>query len=128
MKTRSDNAIKWIEELYTTQEKQGRFSLGDSYGGFCCLGLGCYILDIDYHTYSSVNKDFTIEVGLLNDAGIPLDYDSNKMDSLVNLNDNERKSFKEIGVILKSNPHRYFKKDVAKNIKNYFNVRKEFNK
>jgi|SRR5690606_14453919 len=122
MKTeqRIQNAIKWINELSTTTEKQGKGQLGDDIIGFCCLGLGCSILGIDYHTYHETNSEFTESVGLITDEGYIYRSDYNYPYSLADANDQEDWSFKKISEFLKSNPEKVFIKEVAEGIKKHY--------
>lgn len=118
------NAIKWINELMTTDEKQTSNTLGNRKVGFCCLGLGCYILNLDYQWDSPLEPAFTESVGLLTPNGAPLGEPVRRVSSLLSLavyNDNIKKTFSQISEILKDNATTYFQKDVADGINKHFN-------
>lgn len=118
------NSIKWISELMTTDEKQTSNKLGNREVGFCCLGLGCYTLDLDYQWDDPLEPAFTESVGLLTANGAPMGNPVTRVGSLKSLavyNDSIRKPFSEIGEILKDNATAYFQKDVAEGINKHFN-------
>src|SRR5690606_34916400 len=66
---KANNAIKWIDELLTTKEKQGTNMLGNSVNGYCCLGIGCKVLDIDFFSVDAVSGFLSQKVGLFDNAG-----------------------------------------------------------
>ena len=114
-------AITWIEELLSTEKKQGRGKLGDEEVGFCCLGLGCNVLGIEHDTWAGQNKEFMEEVGLYGDQGQSrgsIYFPSHP--SLITLNDNNKKSFKFIGEHLIKHPRAYFIDSVANEVNEYF--------
>jgi len=122
MGNRSDNAIKWIKELLTTNQEQGGRSLGNKTKGFCCLGLGCHILEINYSPNRGSSEEFQKKVGLLSPYGEFRNvFDVFDDRSLINLNDRKKYTFKQIGEELIKDPENYFERDIAKEITNYFN-------
>jgi len=110
-----NNALKWLDELKSTHHKQGRSALGDVEQGFCCLGLGCYILNIDYNPNKGTNTSFTQSVGLLDPGGMP--KNNSQYVNLIHMNDLDKKSFKQIYKVIKENPEQYFENEVAEGIK-----------
>lgn len=42
-----ENFNAWLEELRTTDKKQGREILKDADGGYCCLGIGCVLMGLE---------------------------------------------------------------------------------
>jgi len=119
MENQGKNAIKWINKLLKTRFKQGRGKLGNKKDGFCCLGLGCHILDIDYDLHDGCSVEFSESVGLLDKEGYPSYNDD--LECLINLNDDCNSSFRDIGKILIENPFNYFNTKVAEEVNNYFN-------
>ena len=124
METKSENAIKWINELLTTNEKQGTGQLGDQEKGFCCLGLGCYVLGVEYNWSLFNSRDFSDAVGLLSLEGEPTKYyvkgdnqEDIRLDYISSLNDNHKQSFNDIANHLIQYPEYYFEQKVAEDIK-----------
>ena len=112
------NAIIWIDKLFSTDLLQASGQLGDKESGFCCLGLGCHILNIPYDIDKESNVEFMESVGLLNPVG---ESKNNDLESLVALNDDFFYSFKQIADHLTANPEEYFESEVAEKISNNFN-------
>lgn len=102
------NAIKWVDELLTTDVKQGYGKLGDMSDGYCCLGLGCHTLGLQYDPDYYESWGFQKVVGLRTAIGM---FDQT---SLVTLNDLGDFSFKQIGEVIKKKYHSLFEEDVAK--------------
>ena len=102
MKTKDKvaNAIKWIDGLLVTRYKQGRKRLGNKSSGFCCLGYGCHVLDIDYPDSDFFSESFAEIVGLKrHDSGFtPLENVEGRAHcfSLSGLNDAAGWSFNQI--------------------------------
>ena len=112
-KEQAVNAVTWIKALDTTTEKQGKQQLGDKLIGFCCLGLGCSVLGINYDPEKGASKQFKVKVGLRTSTGSNVKRDN----SLVQLNDTLNFTFKEISKVMRLEPEQYFKIEVAKEIK-----------
>lgn len=90
--TQIQNAIYWIETLQTTQLPQGVGKLGHAQVGFCCLGLGCHILDIAYNmTEDTTSRAFADSVGLIDTEGSAFQQPSSFC--LTALNDTYRYNF-----------------------------------
>ena len=115
----TNNAINWIDTLLSTEEKQGQRVLGNSQVGFCCLGLGCHTLKLLYNSSDTGSDDFANSVGLHNTFGQPISY-ATGLNSLVELNDILRVSFKEIGKVLIQHPDYYFDENVAEGIQKHY--------
>lgn len=126
-----NNAIKWIESLETTSEKQQDGRLGDPDNGFCCLGYGCHILNVYFDSSDEDSKKFAKKVGLLRvDGGFINDknsrvgikvIDDKLVYSLIDANDDAGLDFYEISTIIKDNLGYIFKPKVAKELGKYFN-------
>ena len=58
------NAIKWLDELATTELPQGQELLGNIYGGFCCLGVGCKLLELHYISSHGDDAEFNELAGI----------------------------------------------------------------
>lgn len=109
------NAIIWINELLTTKDKQGVGSLGSDDIGYCCLGIGCKVLNIKIDPMDESSFNLKERVGLHTEDGEGA-TDLDRVDPLVDLNDIKKYTFLEIGTILKQNPGAYFAAEVAKKI------------
>lgn len=122
-----NNAIKWITGLTHTKLPQGKGRLGNNTEGFCCLGYGCSRLKIEFDEDDGSNDDFAEAVGLRSDIG--KFYGGNTVegkdgvyyDSLIELNDEAKFSFRKISTFLKKRADWIFEPEVAKGIKNHFN-------
>jgi hypothetical protein len=114
-----ENAVKWIEALLHGEHKQGKSKLGNKKIGFCCWGLGCYIVDLPYRSYEGWNDFFYKHVGFNSQYGIisPSFYNET---SLARINDNTDAGFKRIGKYLIKHAKTNFNKEVAEHITNYF--------
>ena len=118
IKEKASKAVLWINRLATTRVRQGTGQLGDSSGGYCCLGYGCKILGIEFYSEDSDNRDFMEQVGMRSLAGnfdkdITTDEHSSDATSLIDLNDDHGFSFRRISTVIKSKIDEIFEKDVA---------------
>jgi hypothetical protein len=138
--TKVANAIKWIDGLSKTRYKQGTRQLGNPQSGFCCLGYGCHLLEVDYFSNEGVSVDFKNRVGLLYTQGVfTLVAKFNNDDdcspspewewnngigerTLTGLNDNLKYSFNAISKFIKANLGRLFQEDVADQLKEHYNA------
>ena len=124
-----NNAIKWITGLTHTKLPQADGRLGNNTEGFCCLGYGCYRLKIEFDEDDADNSKFTKAVGLRSDIGKfyggnyveDKDKEGSIYDSLIELNDEAKFSFRKISTFLKKRADWIFEPEVAKGIKNHFN-------
>ncbi len=107
------NAIAWIEVLINHSDgvPQGKNKLGDMKNGFCCLGLGCFSLEIPYSENDASSYELKTSVGLAH--GIGEAVFGSKLDALYELNDSFNKTFPEIGTIMRDNAAAYFEPRVA---------------
>jgi cytochrome b involved in lipid metabolism len=135
-RTKADNAIKWIESLKTTREKQSKFRLGDSKSGFCCLGLGCKILGVSYEPFHTTSNTLKEVIGLHDTSGraknlyletkperyVPVKIKGKvfEVTSLVRANDIFDLSFRRIATMLIKNPYHFFKEEVAELVEEHF--------
>ena len=113
---KANNAIKWIDTLEKTRFKQSTRALGDKHSGFCCLGLGCYLMKIEYDPERSYNKEFQKTVGLSYKSGKLKNNESfdeyyNQLDKL---NDVLNLSFNEISKEIKKHLKDLFIPNVSK--------------
>lgn len=102
-----NNRRIWIEALESDKLPQGQGSLGDANVGFCCLGLGCYVLGVKYDPSDSFPpKAFCDKVGLPYDEELlGTDLDAQYVGgNLVNDNDARLLSFPYIAQIIKTTP------------------------
>lgn len=123
---RAKNAIKWIENLpsYKQAPKEDRECLGSSEWGYCCLGAGCEILEIDFETHDIVSNRFRYAVGLKDRKGRftlgkkhPVFYNR---PSLASVNDYTNAGFKRIASLMKRHPDWMFENEVAPLIAKHF--------
>ena len=114
-------AVKWIDGLAETQEKQGKGQLGNSEWGFCCLGFGCHLFDIDYSDIAAFNCNFTDLVGLKDNFGT-FEEGRKYMDQpgLTGLNDSVHLGFKGISDFLKESPEWAFIPEVAEGVRQHY--------
>ena len=118
-KKQSENAIKWIETLLSRKYKQGRERLGDEKTGFCCWGLGCFIVNMKYIPEKDWETDLAEKVGFLNTNGdiFPSLYGYK---NLAEVNDETTAGFKRIGKHLIKYSENNFLPNVSKAIKMFF--------
>lgn len=107
-KQRIANAVKWLDELTTTDKPQGKEQLGDRYTGFCCLGVGCALFELDYRPENGSSDDFEDLVGIEVTA------------RLVEMNDKSDHTFEEIADAVKKNPSLCFTPAVSEAIKKHY--------
>jgi len=119
---RALNAIKWIDELATTEAKQGKKQLGDDEVGYCCLAIGCLVHDIEFDAGDGTETDLIDVVGINSDAGCyretsgitkPGKCAGEGTACLAELNDVFDFDFKDIAERLRTKPRRYFKGTVG---------------
>lgn len=128
----NQNAKKWVEDLRTTEAKQGRGFLNltrDNVSYFCCLGIACelYIREgndlrktadpiftektfYGVESYSgTLPEKVRVWLGLRTPKG-RFETDPSNYVSLVALNDLRNKTFKEIADIIEANEKELFYK------------------
>lgn len=103
------NREKWLRALETTTEKQGRGRLGTSERGFCCLGLGCVALGLEYNSNQTSSGALRSAVGLRTIDGKP--SNNSGLVALIYVNDNLREDFPTIAKRLRENMAEYFKEN-----------------
>lgn len=97
----------WLRALETTTEKQGKRRLGSAKTGFCCLGLGCEVVGVEYNPLGNFSDAFARRVGLWGRDGRSKPHSD--LHKLTYLNDADGKTFAEIAEILRANMNEYFK-------------------
>jgi hypothetical protein len=117
---KAENAIKWINGLLKTKDKQGKEQLGDSSSGYCCLGYGCKVLGLNYNPLQGTSKSFGESVGLLKASGYFGESKEFAVKNLTEINDELGYSFKKIAKFIKANANELFEDDVAKQIINHY--------
>lgn len=115
--TKARNAIIWIHDLETTEEKQGIEKLGGPKLGYCCLGRGCVVLDVPFRPRDGYSEEFRSRVGLLQANG---GNGSSTCVSLSALNDTRRVPFKVIAQNIKLTLRDRFSPRVAELLEWYF--------
>lgn len=105
---------KWIEALRSGKYKQGKGELGDPDTGFCCLGVGCVVLDIPFYSGDSNNSEFATAVGL-HTADSDFSDDTGEIQplfwnqpSLMQANDDTNAGFKRIAKFIETHPEYVF--------------------
>lgn len=96
------NRETWITALETTDHPQGRMRLGDPEFGYCCLGLGCAVLDIEFKPYVGTSESFREAVGLATDDGSFMQAPG-YFTCLTAVNDSDKLTFRQIAKILREN-------------------------
>lgn len=99
--------------------KQQKGSLGSLEDGFCCWGLGCYVVGLKFKNYHPWNDDFAEYVGYTRIKG-DLILQNETMEHLDQLNDEKGKTFIEIGNLLIETAELNFNPEVATAITNHF--------
>lgn len=110
-----DNILVWTDALESGEYKQLKeFELGDVDSGFCCIGLGCYVLDIDFLPHHDASDEFQHCVGLLDPLGCFVEAKSfYAANSLAEANDDTNAGFKRIAKLIKNHPDWMFEPEVA---------------
>jgi len=122
MKTKKEqieNAIKWIEALLSGEYKRGKGALGNKTIGFCCWGLGCYVVGKTYDPIDIWDDGFYKWVGFNNMKGYiaPQFYGRDK---LARVNDFTNAGFKRIGKYLIKHSATNFEPHVSEGIQKHF--------
>lgn len=89
---------KWIAALRSGKYRQATDSLYDGSRGYCCLGVLCRIIDPKL-------KPRHLDGGVPRDIGVDDGLTQNQRDVLINMNDLEGNSFKEIATWVKKHVH-----------------------
>ena len=137
--TVSENAIAWLEALVSGKYKQGRYKLGNKKEGFCCWGLGCYIVEKSYCPQHSWDDNLKGLIGFKTNGNLttPMKISKKNLDKIKNItvltaisdgatslaviNDELKIPFKTIGNHLIQNANTEFIPEVAENIIKHFN-------
>ena len=122
-----ENAITWIDELSETTLSQGRGRLGDEEYGFCCLGVGCHVLNIKENPYEPFSRKLKYKIGLRTPNGMfkKFEYINDKkqidfVDNLGDVNDILKYSFSEISEFIKTRLDEIFISSVAIELKKHY--------
>lgn len=124
----AENAIKWIESLPTYKQATGidRTVLGSKSKGYCCIGAGCKILDIEFEEDDGISKLFRSAVGLYGESGDFIAKEDKVRPryygkpSLAEINDYTDAGFKRIANLMKRHPDWMFENGVAEIIAKYY--------
>jgi hypothetical protein len=124
----------WLNDLETTEAKQGIQRLHSIDDEFCCLGRWCVVsettskkyIDMLYgHEYDGetvlLSRDLFERLGLRDQSGgfsiayrhVDLAGTVDHMSCLVDLNDHLKWSFKQIAEFIRENPERVFVTDAG---------------
>lgn len=95
--------LKWREELRSGMRKQGNGSLANSRGEFCCLGVVCDMMKLDYedtgktliYSYGPLEK-FPLTSSLPSGILVVLGITQDDQIFLISMNDRLGKTFLEI--------------------------------
>ena len=109
-----DNIFKWLEALESGEFKQGTNCLGNAEMGYCCLGLGCVAIDVDFNPLSARSLKFMSAVGLRCSEGTLFDGSFHGKHCLTEINDFTNAGFKRIAKLIRSRPEDLFIPEVAK--------------
>ena len=102
------NAIKWLDELATTELPQGQGRLGSIREGFCCLGVGCKLLELHYISSHGDDAEFNELAGIARTC------------FFIEQNDEKGFSFAEIAEEAIRNPRVSFELDVAEELTKHY--------
>lgn len=117
----AENAIRWIDNLQYYKKTTGL--LGQKVDGvmkYCCLGVGCRVLDVKVDFDSGTSQEFADLVGLASESGeFPNAATINDAYcySLVDVNDDaydEDRGFKNVKAAILSNLDKVFIEPIAK--------------
>lgn len=120
-----DNAIKWLEALLSGNYKQAPDQLGNEEEGFCCWGLGCFIVKKDYTSDQGWDNElyqylgFNDRDGLISPRLIIDKSEGYTYGDLAGANDSGNVSFEQIAKYLIENPNNFLP-HVAKAITKHF--------
>lgn len=107
--------LRWVEALQSGKYSQGTGGLGDPKNGYCCLGVGCDILEIPFRAPSPSSVEFVVEMGLNDLAGSFVDHERGGFcevmgtRSLVKANDSALLPHAVIAQIILQHPEFVFK-------------------
>lgn len=127
-KERAANAIIWIDAL--DDYKKGVRAL-ERLGTFCCLGVGCKVLQIPYQGYDINPKGLAEKVGMFSETGdfsrpLNLAIETKHIaESLVQLNDwifEYDENFTNVKATILANLESIFKPNVAALLKEHYGV------
>ena len=121
-KQQAANAIIWIDGLLSGKHKQAKKKLGDSEGGFCCWGLGCFLTGVEYDSERGWSNGLDNDVGWGEFSGRIVGGAESLLNAynLADANDNEDKTFPQIGHALKTYPEEAFLPEVASLIREHY--------
>lgn len=113
------NQLKWLEAMESGEYRQGFGVLYSSIeSSYCCLGVAKKVLDLTEDSIYCLEKSYG-EIGLRSSDGIfcqavkvPSIDDDFTYDSLVELNDSEEFSFRDIAQIIRDNPENVFERSI----------------
>ena len=99
---KATNAINWITALLSGDYKQGKHRLGSLEKGFCCWGLGCYLIlsENDWGKLDAWNTDLGEHFGFRDINGIlknPVNMVNKRLYYLSEVNDCGKFDFNFIG-------------------------------
>jgi len=124
------NAITWLDGLLSGSYKQTSEILGTAEQGFCCWGLGCYLINVPYIPNEGWNDNlyeyigFNSKVGdiypaILKNDEYSSDYEWEES-NLAQLNDDFYMTFPEIAAYLIEYSNSNFSPEVSVHIDEYY--------
>lgn len=119
-KQKLKNIVVWVDALESGQYKQGKEQLGDAKSGFCCLGVGCNVLGIEYNPHSEISKVLAEKTGLAHEYGKFTTGEYFGLDRLTTINDETNAGFKRIAKLIKNHPDWLFIPEVAELVKEHY--------
>lgn len=112
------NAINWLEALLIGKYPQGKNNLGDDKIGYCCWGLGCKIVGLEYEPLDGWNLTLHEKIGFTSSTG-DLVSSLKGFNMLHDANDNGV-SFEDIARHLVLHADEQFEPEVAVAVKEHF--------
>jgi len=128
----TENAIKWLDALFSGIYRQGQSVLEDKSGAFCCWGVGCRLMGIEYRVgVTSWDNQFHKLIGFNDYHGqISPAYQArefgntrnglSKSANLADINDSGLGNFEQIATYLVVHAKTNFRRGVAKNIQSHY--------
>ena len=113
------NAINWIEALLSGEYPQGAGVLGNAEIGYCCWGLGCFIVGKKYEPKDGWDSELYKYIGF-KDTDAQLISHLKGAFSLSLANDDAGVSFEDIARHLVVHADEQFEPEVAAALKDHF--------
>lgn len=118
------NAILWIEALKSGKYQKGVGALGvekDGEWSYCCLGVGCKVLNIDENYARGYSGKLMYQIGLTTEVGY-FDFSRNCLTQCNDYTYEDDKDFTNMVRAILGNIDDLFIEPVAEGLKKHYNV------